>query len=158
MNRIYSKVWSASLGHLVVASELARRGSPDGVRTGADQLPRFGRLALALLLLLGLEQSALAAPLQTTTTGTAQYYSANDGGTAGGNISNDGATATNSNDIVIGNGAGVGFVAQGVPSSRIIAVGYGKLDPVKRCADTLERKALIACLAPNRRVVIRAFQ
>jgi OOP family OmpA-OmpF porin len=45
------------------------------------------------------------------------------------------------------------LVEQGVPSELIQAEGLGKSDPVKDCTDS-ERDGLIACLAPNRRVVV----
>ncbi|KRF02102.1 hypothetical protein ASG87_11510 [Frateuria sp. Soil773] len=44
------------------------------------------------------------------------------------------------------------FLADGgVPASAMQVEGRGKADPVAQCRDT-DRKALIACLAPNRRV------
>lgn len=42
----------------------------------------------------------------------------------------------------------------GVPSILIVAEGRGKFESVVSCPDK-ERHALIACLAPNRRVVVR---
>ena len=46
------------------------------------------------------------------------------------------------------------LVEHGVPSDRITAVGRGDVEPVTEC--TSERgQALIACLAPNRRVEVR---
>jgi len=45
------------------------------------------------------------------------------------------------------------LVARGVTGSLITARGYGESDPVKDCADA-QREALIACLAPNRRVEV----
>lgn len=45
------------------------------------------------------------------------------------------------------------LVARGVPADRITARGYGESDPVKDCPDQ-RRDALIACLAPNRRVEV----
>lgn len=46
------------------------------------------------------------------------------------------------------------LVEQGVPSDRITAVGRGDVEPVTECKS--ERgQALIACLAPNRRVEVR---
>lgn len=47
------------------------------------------------------------------------------------------------------------LVENGVPASRITAQGWGESQPVKGCEDQ-ERTALIACLAPNRRVEIVA--
>ncbi|WP_158238425.1 MULTISPECIES: OmpA family protein [Luteimonas] len=46
------------------------------------------------------------------------------------------------------------LVEQGVPADRITAVGRGDVEPVIEC--TSERgEALVACLAPNRRVEVR---
>ena len=45
------------------------------------------------------------------------------------------------------------LVGKGVQSGHIDAVGRGKADPVVTCHDR-QRSKLIACLAPNRRVVI----
>lgn len=45
------------------------------------------------------------------------------------------------------------LVAHGVPAGVIQAEGRGAADPVAECPDQ-KRKQLIACLAPNRRVVI----
>ena len=46
------------------------------------------------------------------------------------------------------------LVERGVPADRITAVGRGDVEPVVECAS--ERgQALIACLAPNRRVEVR---
>jgi OOP family OmpA-OmpF porin len=41
-------------------------------------------------------------------------------------------------------------------SAQIKGVGAGKAQPVKTCDDKLGRKKLVACLAPNRRIVIEA--
>ena len=50
------------------------------------------------------------------------------------------------------------LVARGMDGSKIESFGYGKTMPVKSCPDRVagkaDRKALIACLAPNRRVEI----
>jgi len=46
------------------------------------------------------------------------------------------------------------MVSKGVSASSIETFGYGKTNPVKACPDQKNRKALIACLAPNRRVVV----
>jgi OmpA-OmpF porin, OOP family len=46
------------------------------------------------------------------------------------------------------------LVAHGVPAEIITAEGWGKAEPVVQCSEQ-ERSALIACLAPNRRVVVR---
>jgi len=46
------------------------------------------------------------------------------------------------------------LVSRGMDSSKIETFGYGKTLPVKACPDQKNRKALIECLAPNRRVEI----
>jgi outer membrane protein OmpA-like peptidoglycan-associated protein len=46
------------------------------------------------------------------------------------------------------------LAAKGVPQDLIGAEGHGKAEPVVQCADQARNK-LIACLAPNRRVVVR---
>jgi outer membrane protein OmpA-like peptidoglycan-associated protein len=46
------------------------------------------------------------------------------------------------------------LVANGVDPDRIETFGYGKTAPVQACPGVRERSALIACLAPNRRVVV----
>jgi outer membrane protein OmpA-like peptidoglycan-associated protein len=46
------------------------------------------------------------------------------------------------------------LVSKGVPQDAISAEGHGKAEPVVQCADQARGK-LIACLAPNRRVVVR---
>jgi OmpA-OmpF porin, OOP family len=46
------------------------------------------------------------------------------------------------------------LVQKGVPGNRITAVGRGSVEPVVECEER-DRQALIACLAPNRRVEIR---
>lgn len=46
------------------------------------------------------------------------------------------------------------LVGKGLPSELFQAEGLGKADPVKACDDSA-REALIACLAPNRRVVVQ---
>lgn len=46
------------------------------------------------------------------------------------------------------------LVAKGVPQDLISAKGYGKAEPVMEC-EGQSRSKLIACLAPNRRVVVR---
>ncbi len=48
------------------------------------------------------------------------------------------------------------LVQKGVPADRITAVGRGSVEPVVECEDR-DREALIACLAPNRRVEIRVI-
>ena len=45
------------------------------------------------------------------------------------------------------------LVAQGIPANRIYSEGKGKAQPVKECNET-NRRALIACLQPNRRVEV----
>lgn len=46
------------------------------------------------------------------------------------------------------------LVSKGVPAAKIETYGYGKTSPVKSCPDSKDRKALIECLGPNRRVVV----
>lgn len=46
------------------------------------------------------------------------------------------------------------LVHKGVPANKVTAVGRGSVEPVVECEDK-DREALIACLAPNRRVEIR---
>lgn len=47
------------------------------------------------------------------------------------------------------------LIAEGIPAGRIRAVGIGSANPVSQCGD-LPRAELIDCLAPDRRVEIRA--
>lgn len=47
------------------------------------------------------------------------------------------------------------FVSQGFNAANITSTGYGPADPVVDCNDVRGRKALIKCLAPNRRVDIK---
>ncbi|MBS1174400.1 MAG: ompA 1 [Burkholderiaceae bacterium] len=44
--------------------------------------------------------------------------------------------------------------SKGLPVSKMMAVGMGESQPVKQCANTGNRSALIACLQPNRRVEV----
>ena len=46
------------------------------------------------------------------------------------------------------------LVKKGVDASRIDTMGMGKTLQIKSCPDGKDRKALIACLAPNRRAVV----
>ena len=46
------------------------------------------------------------------------------------------------------------LMSKGVPADRVETFGFGKTTPVKSCPDQKSRKALIECLAPNRRVVV----
>lgn len=46
------------------------------------------------------------------------------------------------------------LVSKGVDASKIETYGFGKTLPVKSCPDQKNRKALIECLAPNRRVEV----
>jgi len=46
------------------------------------------------------------------------------------------------------------LVSKGVDASKVETFGFGKTLPVKSCPDEKSRKALIECLAPNRRVVV----
>ena len=43
------------------------------------------------------------------------------------------------------------LVSKGMDRSKIETFGYGKTQPIKSCPDTKDFKALVACLAPNRR-------
>jgi OmpA-OmpF porin, OOP family len=43
------------------------------------------------------------------------------------------------------------LVSKGMDRSKIETFGYGKTQPIKSCPDQKDFKALIACLAPNRR-------
>ena len=45
------------------------------------------------------------------------------------------------------------MVGKGVPAGSITAIGKGESEPVVQCDDA-DWKALVACLAPNRRVVV----
>lgn len=47
------------------------------------------------------------------------------------------------------------LVSKGVEKSRIETLGFGKTLPVKSCPGQMDRKALIECLAPNRRVEVQ---
>lgn len=46
------------------------------------------------------------------------------------------------------------LVSKGADASKIETFGFGKTTPIKSCPGTKARKALIECLAPNRRVVV----
>jgi OOP family OmpA-OmpF porin len=46
------------------------------------------------------------------------------------------------------------LVSKGTDASKIETYGFGKTMPVKSCPDQKDRKALIACLQPNRRVEV----
>ena len=46
------------------------------------------------------------------------------------------------------------LVSRGVDASHVEVFGFGKTTPVKSCPDQKQRKALIECLAPNRRVEV----
>lgn len=46
------------------------------------------------------------------------------------------------------------LVSKGADASSIETFGFGKTMPVKSCPDQRNRKALIECLQPNRRVVV----
>ncbi|MSQ89064.1 MAG: OmpA family protein [Betaproteobacteria bacterium] len=48
------------------------------------------------------------------------------------------------------------LVKKGVDASKIETYGFGKTLPVKSCPDDKNRKALLTCLEPNRRVEIEA--
>jgi OmpA-OmpF porin, OOP family len=46
------------------------------------------------------------------------------------------------------------LVSKGIGADKVETLGFGKTLPVKACPDQKERKGLIECLAPNRRVVV----
>lgn len=46
------------------------------------------------------------------------------------------------------------LISKGADASHVETFGFGKTTPVKSCPDQKDRKALIECLAPNRRVVV----
>ena len=46
------------------------------------------------------------------------------------------------------------LVSKGIDANKVETLGFGKTTPVKSCPDQKDRKALIDCLAPNRRVEI----
>ncbi|HET7197893.1 MAG TPA: OmpA family protein, partial [Burkholderiales bacterium] len=46
------------------------------------------------------------------------------------------------------------LVSKGAGAGKIETFGFGKTLPVKSCPDQKDRKSLIECLAPNRRVVV----
>jgi OOP family OmpA-OmpF porin len=46
------------------------------------------------------------------------------------------------------------LVSRGVDTAKVETLGFGKTLPVKSCPDEKDRKGLIECLTPNRRVVV----
>ncbi|MGZ8270169.1 MAG: outer membrane beta-barrel protein [Methylophilus sp.] len=48
------------------------------------------------------------------------------------------------------------IISKGIDASRLVAVGMGETSPKVNCDGTKGRKAMIECLAPNRRVEIEA--
>lgn len=46
------------------------------------------------------------------------------------------------------------LISKGADRNSIEVYGFGKTLPIKSCPDTKDRKALVECLAPNRRVEI----
>jgi OmpA-OmpF porin, OOP family len=46
------------------------------------------------------------------------------------------------------------LVSKGVDQAKVETLGFGKTLPVKACPDQKDRKGLIECLGPNRRVVV----
>jgi OmpA-OmpF porin, OOP family len=46
------------------------------------------------------------------------------------------------------------LVSRGVDQAKVETLGFGKTLPVKACPDQKDRKGLIDCLGPNRRVVV----
>lgn len=49
------------------------------------------------------------------------------------------------------------LVSQGIPANRIYTEGKGKTQPVKACPRHMRWRALVKCLAPNRRVEIEVI-
>ena len=49
------------------------------------------------------------------------------------------------------------LVSKGMSAQQIEVYGYGKTTPKKSCPDQKDRKALIACLAPNRRAEVEVL-
>ena len=46
------------------------------------------------------------------------------------------------------------LISKGTDAQKVEVFGFGKTLPAKSCPDQKDRKALIECLAPNRRVVV----
>jgi OOP family OmpA-OmpF porin len=46
------------------------------------------------------------------------------------------------------------IVSKGVDAGKVQTAGFGNTQPVKSCPDQKDRKTLIECLTPNRRVVV----
>ena len=46
------------------------------------------------------------------------------------------------------------LVSKGIDAAQVETFGFGKTAPAKSCPDQKDRKGLIECLAPNRRVVV----
>jgi OOP family OmpA-OmpF porin len=46
------------------------------------------------------------------------------------------------------------LIAKGAEASKVETLGFGKTLPAKSCPDQKDRKSLIECLAPNRRVIV----
>ena len=46
------------------------------------------------------------------------------------------------------------LVSKGADAAQVETLGFGKTTPVKSCPDQKDRKGLIECLQPNRRVVV----
>jgi len=46
------------------------------------------------------------------------------------------------------------LVSKGADAAQVETLGFGKTTPVKSCPDQKDRKSLIDCLAPNRRVEV----
>ena len=49
------------------------------------------------------------------------------------------------------------LVSKGVEQSKVETLGFGKTLPVKACPDQKDRKQLIECLQPDRRVEIEVI-
>ena len=50
------------------------------------------------------------------------------------------------------------FLQKGVPESRLLIKGLGEIAPIVECESSMEDKALINCLGPNRRVEIEIYE
>ena len=46
------------------------------------------------------------------------------------------------------------LISKGVDPDKIEVFGYGQTLPLKSCTEEQDRRALIECLAPNRRIVV----
>ncbi|HZF84040.1 MAG TPA: OmpA family protein, partial [Burkholderiaceae bacterium] len=122
-------------------------GAPERFQLGADALFAFDRSGPNDMLPEGRRQlDELAARLQGT-------YKRLDSITVIGHTDRLGGVAYNQR-LSLARAATVRdyLVARGLPQSSLRAYGVGESQPVAKCAEGLERSALIACLQPDRRV------